>query len=102
MAKPTKVRKGGRRGAGGGGHGGIGTWFITFADVMGLLVAFFVMLVAFSTPGQGQADGGRGAPCARRSGSRTRFAIRASSNYPACRCGHGSRTPPISRPKRPR
>jgi len=49
MAKPTKVRKGGRRGAGGGGHGGIGTWFITFADVMGLLVAFFVMLVAFST-----------------------------------------------------
>ena len=29
---------------GGGGHG----WFVTFADLMGLLVAFFVMLVAFS------------------------------------------------------
>ena len=49
MAKPTKGRRGGRRGAGGGGHGGVGIWFITFADVMGLLVAFFVMLVAFST-----------------------------------------------------
>jgi len=34
----------------GGGHG----WFVTFADLMGLLVAFFVMLVAgavFSTLG---------------------------------------------------
>jgi chemotaxis protein MotB len=29
----------------GGGHG----WFVTFADLMGLLVAFFVMLVAYST-----------------------------------------------------
>jgi chemotaxis protein MotB len=28
-----------------GGHG----WFVTFADLMGLLMAFFVMLVAFST-----------------------------------------------------
>ena len=27
-----------------GGHG----WFVTFADLMGLLVAFFVMLVAFT------------------------------------------------------
>src|SRR5438874_4749317 len=34
----------------GGGHG----WFVTFADLMGLLVAFFVMLVAFSTPDQKQ------------------------------------------------
>jgi len=32
-------------GHGGGGHG----WFVTFADLMGLLVAFFVMLAAFST-----------------------------------------------------
>src|SRR4051812_13463461 len=32
-------------GHGGGGHG----WFVTFADLMGLLVAFFVMLVASST-----------------------------------------------------
>jgi chemotaxis protein MotB len=33
------------RGAVHGGHG----WFVTFADLMGLLVAFFVMLCAFST-----------------------------------------------------
>ena len=32
----------------GGGHG----WFVTFADLMGLLVAFFVMLVAFSSQDQ--------------------------------------------------
>src|ERR1700716_2786597 len=31
-----------------GGHG----WFVTFADLMGLLVAFFVMLVAFLKTGQ--------------------------------------------------
>jgi len=31
------------------GHGGGHGWFVTFADLMGLLVAFFVMLVAFST-----------------------------------------------------
>jgi chemotaxis protein MotB len=31
-----------------GGHG----WFVTFADLMGLLVSFFVMLVAFSTQDQ--------------------------------------------------
>ena len=36
------------RGAAHGGHG----WFVTFADLMGLLVAFFVMLVAFSTQDQ--------------------------------------------------
>src|SRR5579872_5168122 len=36
------------QGHGGGGHG----WFVTFADLMGLLVAFFVMLVAFSTQDQ--------------------------------------------------
>jgi chemotaxis protein MotB len=32
----------------GGGHG----WFVTFADLMGLLVAYFVMLVAFSSQDQ--------------------------------------------------
>ena len=32
----------------GGAHTGHG-WFVTFADLMGLLVSFFVMLVAFST-----------------------------------------------------
>jgi chemotaxis protein MotB len=31
-----------------GGHG----WFVTFADLMGLLVSFFVMLVAFSNQDQ--------------------------------------------------
>jgi chemotaxis protein MotB len=34
-----------------GAHGGHG-WFVTFADLMGLLVSFFVMLVAFSTQDQ--------------------------------------------------
>src|SRR5271154_6468585 len=34
-----------RKQAHAGGHG----WFVTFADLMGLLVSFFVMLVAFST-----------------------------------------------------
>src|SRR3954465_11560978 len=31
----------------GGGHG----WFVTFADLMGLLISFFVILVAFSNQG---------------------------------------------------
>jgi len=37
-----------KRGGHEGGHG----WFVTFADLMALLVAFFVMLVAFSTQDQ--------------------------------------------------
>jgi chemotaxis protein MotB len=37
-----------RKEAHGGGHG----WFVTFADLMALLVAFFVMLVAFSSQDQ--------------------------------------------------
>jgi chemotaxis protein MotB len=37
-----------RRSATHTGHG----WFVTFADLMGLLVSFFVMLVAFSTQDQ--------------------------------------------------
>lgn len=37
-----------RKEAHGGGHG----WFVTFADLMGLLVAFFVMLAASSTQDQ--------------------------------------------------
>src|ERR1700680_527090 len=36
----------------GGGHG----WVVTFADLMGLLVAFFVMLVAFSTQDQAKLN----------------------------------------------
>ena len=35
----------------GGGHGGHG-WFVTFADLMALLLSFFVMLVAFSSQDQ--------------------------------------------------
>jgi chemotaxis protein MotB len=35
----------------GGGHGGHG-WFVTFADLMGLLMSFFVMIVAYSTQDQ--------------------------------------------------
>ncbi|MES2907378.1 MAG: flagellar motor protein MotB [Pseudomonadota bacterium] len=34
----------------GGGHG----WFVTFADLMGLLLAFFVVLVAFSSQDKAQ------------------------------------------------
>jgi chemotaxis protein MotB len=34
-----------KRGAAHGGHG----WFVTFADLMGLLMSFFVMLLAFSS-----------------------------------------------------
>ena len=34
----------------GGGHG----WFVTFADLMGLLLAFFVVLVAFSSQEKAQ------------------------------------------------
>ena len=37
-----------KRGGHAGGHG----WFVTFADLMALLMAFFVMLVAFSTQDQ--------------------------------------------------
>src|ERR1043165_7896313 len=34
-----------KRGGHGGGHG----WFVTFADLMALLMSFFVMVAAFST-----------------------------------------------------
>src|ERR1700674_5116218 len=37
-----------RGGAHTGGHG----WFVTFADLMGLMMSFFVMLVAFSNQDQ--------------------------------------------------
>src|SRR3954464_13419041 len=36
----------------GDGHGGGHGWFVTFADLMGLMMSFFVMLVAFSNPDQ--------------------------------------------------
>ena len=35
-----------------GGHAGGHGWFVTFADLMALLMAFFVMLTAFSTQDQ--------------------------------------------------
>src|ERR687885_1000306 len=35
----------------GGEHGGHG-WFVTFADLMGLLMSFFVMVAAYSTQDQ--------------------------------------------------
>lgn len=37
-----------------GGHAGGHGWFVTFADLMGLLMSFFVMLVAFSSPNKKQ------------------------------------------------
>lgn len=39
-----------KKGGGGGGHGG--GWFVTFADLMALLMSFFVMLTAMSTQDQ--------------------------------------------------
>ena len=35
-----------------GGHQGGHGWFVTFADLMALLLSFFVMLVAFSNQDQ--------------------------------------------------
>jgi chemotaxis protein MotB len=39
-----------------GGHAGGHGWFVTFADLMGLLMSFFVMLVAFSNQDQTKAN----------------------------------------------
>jgi chemotaxis protein MotB len=39
-----------KKGGGGGGHGG--GWFVTFADLMALLMSFFVMVAAYSTQDQ--------------------------------------------------
>src|SRR4051794_19419247 len=40
----------------GDGHGGGHGWFVTFADLMGLLMSFFVMLVAFSNQDQNKLN----------------------------------------------
>src|SRR4029079_11972235 len=45
---PERIQGMAKKKAAGHGRGGHG-WFVTFAYRMGLLVAFFVMLVAFST-----------------------------------------------------
>jgi chemotaxis protein MotB len=39
-----------KKGGGGGGHGG--GWFVTFADLMALLMSFFVMVAAYSSQDQ--------------------------------------------------
>src|SRR3954467_4373012 len=36
----------------GGGHGGGHGWYVTFADLMALLMSFFVMIAAYSTQDQ--------------------------------------------------
>ena len=36
----------------GGGHGGGHGWYVTFADLMALLMSFFVMVAAYSTQDQ--------------------------------------------------
>ena len=66
-------------------HGGHG-WFVTFADLMALLLAFFVMLVAFSTQDSAKlkivAGSMRDALA-----SKPSLDIRASSKPTACRRG---------------
>jgi flagellar motor protein MotB len=78
----ARKKKGGDHG--GGGHG----WFVTFADLMGLLVAFFVMLVAFSTQDSAKLQVLR-VQCAMPSVCRTTSAIPASSRSTGCRRGRG-------------
>ena len=59
-----------RKEAHGGGHG----WFVTFADLMGLLVSFFVMLVAFSTQDQKKVQVATGS-------MRDAFGVQRDANY---------------------
>ena len=83
----------------GGGHG----WFVTFADLMGLLVSVLRDAGRLLHPGSGRSCKSSPARCATPSACRTRCAIPASSKCWACRRGRSSRTPPISiRPRRPR
>ena len=87
-----------RKEAHGGGHG----WFVTFADLMGLLVSFFVMLVAFSTQDQAEAASRRRLDARRLRRAGPACAIPASSRCSACRRGRSSRTPPTSIRRKPR
>ncbi|MBH0239457.1 OmpA/MotB family protein [Methylobrevis albus] len=41
-----------RKAKGGGGGGGAPEWLVTFADLMSLLVCFFVLIISFSTQDQ--------------------------------------------------
>jgi chemotaxis protein MotB len=59
-----------RKDAAHGGHG----WFVTFADLMGLLVSFFVMLVAFSTQDAKKMQVATGA-------MREAFGVQKDANY---------------------
>ena len=69
-----------RKEAHGGGHG----WFVTFADLMGLLVSFFVMLVAFSNQDSKTDAGPSPDRCARRSVFSSRTIIPASPKWTDC------------------
>src|SRR5271165_7168187 len=59
-----------RKEAHGGGHG----WFVTVADLMGLLVSFFVMLVAFSNQDARKVQVATGS-------MREAFGVRKDANY---------------------
>src|ERR1700735_3849362 len=86
-----------RKQAHAGGHG----WFVTFADLMGLLVSFFVMLVAFSNQDQKKLQIVAGS-------MRDAFGVQTNVRYSGVievdglPTGRSSRTPPISIPRTPR
>jgi len=58
----------------GGGHGGGHGWFVTFADLMGLLMSFFVMVAAYSTQDQRKLQLVAGS-------MRDAFGVKAESRY---------------------
>ena len=66
-------------------HGGHG-WFVTFADLMALLLAFFVMLVAFSSQDQNKLKIVAGS-MREAFGVQTEARFPGSSNPMACRPG---------------
>jgi flagellar motor protein MotB len=83
-----------RKQAHGGGHG----WFVTFADLMGLLVSFFVMLVAFSSQDAKKVQVATGS-------MRDAFGVQKAANYSgvvegtACRPAPKSKTLHASTPR---